>query len=425
MLARMVLATLLLISGAAFAHDIPRDTLITAFVKIDAREAHFVVRVPLELVGNAQFPTLGPVIDLGASAPASERALDGITTMVMLWENDARLVAARRSAKLSLPSDPSFADYATAAAHVDAPLEADTEIYAGQGYIDAHYVYPITSPDSVFDVQLQLTSDLTRIIKLTTRYVPLSGESRAMVVTADLGRVALNPTFLQAARSFVALGIEHLLTGIDHLLFVLCLIIPVRQLRPLIIVVTAFTLGHSVTLIASAFDIGPSGAWFPPFVETAIAASILYTAIENAIGASVRWRWALAGLFGMVHGFGFSYALKEYLQFSGSHLLTSLFAFNLGIELGQIAVLLAFLGILAVVLRGPLAGRAGIILLSLFIGHTAWDWMLERGAIFWQIEAAQGNEYTAYTWAAALAGVILIIAAAGAVVRRVERAGDP
>ena len=72
----------------------------------------------------------------------------------------------------------------------------------------------------------------------------------------------------------MVLGVEHILSGIDHLLFLLCLIIPFRKIRGLIPVITAFTLGHSVTLLGSAFNLAPSGAWFPPFVETAIAASI-------------------------------------------------------------------------------------------------------------------------------------------------------
>lgn len=424
MLSRILFVALLSLSVPCNAHDIPRDTLISSFVKVSEREIHFVVRVPLELLSFAQIPTNGPVIDLAASGAAIERALDGTAEMISLWENGVKLAPLRRAAKLSLPSDGSFAEYESAVAHVESSPEDGTEIYAGQGYLDARFTYPSASPNGVFSVQLHLTSDLTKIIKLTTRFLPPSGESRAMLVTADLGRVALNPTFVQAMRSFVTLGIEHMLTGIDHILFVLCLMVPLRHLRQLIIVVTAFTLGHSLTLIGAAFGIGPSGAWFPPFVETAIAASILYTAIENAVGASVRWRWAVAGIFGMVHGFGFSYALTEYLQFSGSHLLTSLFAFNLGIELGQIAVLIVFLGVLGLVLRGPLAGRAGIILLSLFIGHTAWDWMIERGDILWRTEWPRWAENMGLSWTAMVAGVALIIAAGYAMRRAQRNAGE-
>jgi hydrogenase/urease accessory protein HupE len=212
-------------------------------------------------------------------------------------------------------------------------------IHLDQGYFDAHFVYSIASPDSTFTIRPALAADLGDVLKVSVRFQPLEGASRAFLITGQSGTVPLNPTWLRAGRGFVVLGVGHILSGIDHLLFLLCLIIPFRRIRGLIPVITAFTLGHSVTLLGSAFNLAPSGSWFPPFVETAIAASIVYMALENIVGASLRRRWIIAGLFGLVHGFGFSYALKDQLQFAGSHLLVSLFSFNVGIELGQLALL--------------------------------------------------------------------------------------
>ena len=80
-------------------------------------------------------------------------------------------------------------------------------------------------------------------------------------------------------------GFAHILDGIDHLLFLLGLVIPFRRLRSLVVVVTAFTLAHSVTLIASAYNLAPDALWFPPLVETLIAVSIVYMAFENIVGA--------------------------------------------------------------------------------------------------------------------------------------------
>jgi hypothetical protein len=172
----------------------------------------------------------------------------------------------------------------------------------------------------------------------------------------------------------------HILTGIDHLLFLLCLIIPLRGWRPLLAIVTTFTIAHSFTLIGSAFNLAPSGAWFPPFVETTIAASIVYMALENIIGIEFARRVLVTGLFGLVHGFGFSYGLQENLQFAGTHLLTSLFAFNIGIEAGQLLVLALMLPTLMVVRRYVLPGRVGMIILSAIVAQTGWQWMLERGS---------------------------------------------
>ena len=131
-------------------------------------------------------------------------------------------------------------------------------------------------------------------------------------------------------------GFWHILDGTDHLLFLACLVIPVRRLRPLIIIVTAFTVAHSITLFASAFGFAPDALWFPPLIETLIAATIVLMALENIVGINPERRWIYAFGFGLIHGFGFSFALREQLQFAGDHLVTSLLGFNLGVEIGQL-----------------------------------------------------------------------------------------
>lgn len=205
-----------------------------------------------------------------------------------------------------------------------------------------------------------------------------------MVISGGSGPVRLDPRWYEAAFGFVKLGVAHILSGIDHMLFLLCLVIPFRRIKPLIPVITAFTLGHSITLIGTAYNLAPLGAWFPPFVEAAIAATIFYMAIENIIGAELRRRWILAALFGLVHGFGFADILKEQLQFAGSYLLTSLVSFNVGIEIGQLLVLCVFVPGLALLLRGKMAGRTGIIVLSAIVANVAWQWMMERGEVLWK-----------------------------------------
>ena len=137
------------------------------------------------------------------------------------------------------------------------------------------------------------------------------------------------------------MGFLHILDGTDHLLFIACLVIPFRRLRPLVVIVTAFTVAHSITLAAAALGLAPEGLWFPPLVEMLIAVSIVYMALENIVGTNAQRRWIVAFAFGLVHGFGFAFALRESLQFAGSHLATALLAFNVGVELGQLAVLAA------------------------------------------------------------------------------------
>jgi hypothetical protein len=129
----------------------------------------------------------------------------------------------------------------------------------------------------------------------------------------------------------------------------------------------------------SAYNLAPSALWFPPLIETLIACSIVYMALENIVGgATVHRRWLMAFGFGLVHGFGFSFALRETLQFAGSHLLTSLLGFNVGVELGQLLVLAFLVPAIDLLFRFVVAERMGTIILSALVAHTAWHWMIDR-----------------------------------------------
>jgi hypothetical protein len=242
-----------------------------------------------------------------------------------------------------------------------------------------------------------------------------------MLITGGSGRVSLDPPWYEASAGFVVLGIKHILSGVDHLLFLLCLIIPFRRITGLIPVITAFTLGHSVTLIGTAYNLAPIGAWFPPFIETAIAASIFYMAIENIIGADLGQRWIITGIFGLVHGFGFADVLKEQLQFAGSYLLVSLLSFNVGIEIGQLAVLCVFVPALALLFRGRMSGRMGIIVLSAIVANVGWQWMVQRGGVLWQTPWPQITVPAAIILAQWGAALFLAVGAAKLVEKWIER----
>jgi hypothetical protein len=369
---------------SANAHDLPLDRMMNGFVKIESRQADFVVRVPLDLLLGVPFPLAGDHYNIPASRPAVETAVKALASALELWEGNVRLVPSSAAGQLAPLSDRSFEDYDQAVAQVAEPVATDTVIAFQQGYLDAHFVYPISSPKSVFSIQTTVGADLGDYVRLTIRFIPLGEPSRAMMVTGASGRVALDPSWYEASVGFVRLGIEHILSGVDHLLFLLCLIIPFRRIWGLVPVITAFTVGHSITLIGTAYNIAPVGAWFPPFIETAIAVSIVYMALENIVGASLRRRWIIAGLFGLVHGFGFADILKEQLQFAGSNLLVSLFSFNIGIEIGQLAVLCVFVPALALLFRGAMSGRMGIIVVSAIVAHTAWHWMIDRADVLWK-----------------------------------------
>ena len=397
----------LLVPGLADSHEFALESTMTAFVKIDPREAHLVIRVPLHLLRSARFPLNGREIDFNTSDPAVQRALADIARHVTLWENDRLLSQSNAIGRLSLPSDRSFDRYADAARHVSEPVDQRMAIYTDQGFVDAHFTYAIGSPDSRFAIQTTLAPELREYLKLAIRYLPLDGNSRALLITSRMGKVFLNPSWYRAAAGFVLLGVAHILSGLDHLLFLLCLIIPFRRLRQVVPIITAFTVAHSFTLLGSAYNLAPKGPWFPPFVETAIAASIVFMALENIVGADLRRRWLITGLFGLVHGFGFSYGLQQNLQFAGKHLLVSLFSFNVGIELGQIAVLAVMLPVLALLFRIIRVERLGVIVLSALVAHPGWHWMVERGDVLWKVPWPRLDAAALFTLAAWLIGALL------------------
>jgi hypothetical protein len=373
-------------SLAAQAHDIPNDVTVQAFLKPEGQRLRLLVRAPMKAMRDVEFPQKGPgYLDLARSGPfLADAATLWIADAIAIYENDSRLPKPQVVATtVSLESDRSFATYEDALAHVTGVgLPLDTNVVWNQTMLDVLFEYPIQSEHSEFAIHPALDRLGVRTVTALRFLVPEPGGNhvvRAFEFDNDPGIVKLDPRWYQASLRFVREGFLHILDGTDHLLFLLCLVIPFRRFRGLIPVVTAFTVAHSITLIASAYNLGPDALWFPPLIETLIAASIVYMALENIVTTStVRQRWMIAFGFGLVHGFGFSFALKQTLQFAGDHLLTSLLSFNIGVELGQLLVLAVLVPALELLFRYVVAERMGTIILSALVAHTAWHWMMER-----------------------------------------------
>src|ERR1700730_5253022 len=366
----------------AAAHDIPNDVTVQAFVKPQGDRLHLLVLVPLEPMGDIEFSERGPgYLDLArADALLLDAATLWISEFIELYENDTRLPKPQVIAtRVSLQSDRSFISYEEALAHVTRPRLPDTtNVYWGQTMLDVLFDYQIQSDRSYFSMQPGLARLGLRVVT-ALRFLPPGRAVRAFEFQGDPGLVRLDPRWYQAALGFVDLGFFHILGGTDHLLFLFCLVIPFRRVGALIPVVTAFTVAHSITLIASAYNLGPDSLWFPALIETLIATSIVYIALEDIVGgSSVQRRWMIAFGFGLVHGFGFSFALRQSLQFAGSHLLTSLLAFNVGVELGQLLVLVLLIPTLQLLFRFAVTERMGTIVLSALVAHTGWHWMIDR-----------------------------------------------
>ncbi len=374
-------ALLLVWPTRSAAHEIPSDVTIQAFLKPEGQRLHLLLRVPLGALPDVDYPTRGPgYLDLaGVDASLREAADRWIAHQVELYEGETALGRQEIVAiRVSLPSDASFRSYEAASAHVRGPsLPSDTELYWSQAMLDILFDYPIRSEASRVSLRLGLGRLGLRVVTVL-RFLAPGRDVRGFELVGDPGLVRLDPRWHQAALRFVALGFFHILEGIDHLLFLLCLVIPLRRLGALVWIVTSFTVAHSFTLVAAASGVAPDALWFPPLIETLIAVSIVYMALENIVKPQLQRRWIIAFGFGLIHGFGFSFALQETLQFAGSHLLTSLLSFNAGVELGQILVLVLLVPVLHLLFRSVVAERIGTILLSALVAHTGWHWMAER-----------------------------------------------
>jgi len=191
------------------------------------------------------------------------------------------------------------------------------------------------------------------------------------------GGADISGSHLATALEFIHQGMVHILEGLDHVLLVVALALGVGATRKLIWLVTAFTLGHSVTLIASFLGLTPGWPWFIPVVEAAIAVSVLYAAVAALLRRSGSI--LVFGAIGLLHGLGFSFVLGDILGPDAPDLILALAAFNVGIELGQIAILAATLGIVYAVTRlsEPAVRPLRVGALSGIAFLSAW-WVVER-----------------------------------------------
>lgn len=249
----------------------------------------------------------------------------------------------------------------------------------GQG-VRVAVTYPRT-PGS----RLTITSNVPRL---------LARGHRELVSIADEAGSSLAERMIDAASSdvsvdldggasvdrsalwFARLGVEHILGGYDHLLFLAALLLVVRERREVVTVVTAFTVAHSLTLAAAAFG------WIDipaRIVEPLIAASIVYVGIENLCRREPGARWPLTFAFGLIHGLGFAGALRELgIGAGGLSIAVPLGAFNLGVEAGQLLVAMLLLPIIGRVGAHP-ATRARLVpVCSCLVILAGGYWLIER-----------------------------------------------
>lgn len=243
--------------------------------------------------------------------------------------------------------------------------------------------FKITCAGTVAGHSIGLSNFSAAQTDVLVRVAPLDRPVQALRLTAaePSVEIAAKPDAWQVARTYFVIGVEHIVFGYDHLLFVVALVLLLTGFRTIAIAVTAFTVAHSITLIGTT--LGLLGLPQRP-VEAIIALSIVFLAVEivkkkeGEPRLSERVPWVVAFLFGLLHGFGFAGALKE-IGLPESDVPTALLTFNLGVEAGQLLIVTATLALLWA-LRSLRPGwtRPAIRVSTYAIGGVASMWLLER-----------------------------------------------
>jgi HupE / UreJ protein len=230
-----------------------------------------------------------------------------------------------------------------------------------------HWLEPVNQLQMHYDLFIPGVNTARCLVQ-----VARNGKIDNLVFTPDSKNAGLiDAPIGQQITSFIALGIEHIWTGYDHILFLVSLLMLGGELGYLLKVVTAFSLSHSVTLFLAALNIvSVPSRW----VEIAIALSIAYIASENLWRKQPQARWQLAFGFGLIHGLGFSSALQE-LKLPQTNLITSLASFSIGIEIGQFAIVLIVYLALSYLRKFPidLAIRR-LISVGVIVMSGIWFW---------------------------------------------------
>ena len=256
--------------------------------------------------------------------------------------------------------------------------------YVGDAVVDVVLHYRSGVPISSYSVSSTLDPGLPgqeNTANLILDYSPGGTKVfRARGLLTD--PVTISRSAFAAVLTFTKEGIRHILEGADHVLFVLCLVLGAARLISLASRITGFTIGHSITLTAGFFGFVPSGAWFIPTVDIGIALSIIYAAAIAAMpGTSSAGRernmFFVTLAIGLLHGLSFSFVLHKILQITSPDIWQSLLAFNVGVEIGQLIIILAAWSVFRLIERSSNTawriGRTGIALACMTVA-VLWTW---------------------------------------------------
>jgi HupE/UreJ protein len=318
--------------GPAGENGLPDPAPFTSNALVEGTLTHYVDFDQL----NANPLGLGDLAEAGFAFTTNGERLSGTVDQLRLYRVGSQPAFATRDEALT-----SFENASTLP-------ENGTPLYVGDAVVDVILQYNTGAPVNSYAVSSNLDPGLPgqeKTANLVLDYGPGGAKvfrSRGLMHDP----IEISRSTLSAIGTFVMEGIRHILEGLDHVLFVVCLVIGASNLRSLLARVTGFTLGHSVTLAAGFFGYVPAGAWFVPAIETGIALSIIYAAViairPTTVGGRSEWSiFLVTCAIGLLHGLGFSFVLQNILKVTSPDIWQSLLAFNVGVEVGQLAIVLA------------------------------------------------------------------------------------
>ncbi len=240
-------------------------------------------------------------------------------------------------------------------------------------YFVADYIEPLEDLQMQIDWPETFGDDHKNLAKILLPGQPMVQAIFTAETPNQQFAVAESKTLVEQFYEFLVLGVEHIFLGYDHIMFLLALIVVGGRLVNLVKIVSAFTVAHSITLCLAALEIvNLPDQW----VEAGIALSIAYVAAENFWLKRTDSRWVLTFVFGLIHGFGFANVLRD-LGLPTRGLVASLLSFNVGVELGQIAIVAVFFPWI-VYLNRQTYQRTVVLAVSVFVGLFGLGWFVER-----------------------------------------------
>jgi len=370
----------------AFAHDVPDEVRIRAFLKPEGGQMRILVRIPANALIDILFPTLpdSPWLDLNrAGGFAEEGARTWVAPLVGLYEDDKRLLEPNVIAvRMTQMPDGDFATYEKALQHIHRDRSSGDGLFTqDEAAVDVELSTPIRSELSNFSIEPRFARVGVRVTT-SLAFLRRAGGIRQFEFEGDPERVYLDPGAADAILRFFREGYRHLFSASDYLFFLLSLGLVCRTARQLARFTILMVLSQSVAFLGAAFGLWISSPWAESLWGVLVAATVVYAGFEAiARQASQRTQAVVGIVSGFIFGTGYWFAFRPEMQFGGTHKLASVLAFDGGIQAVQVCILVVSAAATRLVLRLTRAPEVASIVCGAIVLRISWHHMLDRARV--------------------------------------------